>query len=273
MSLLIVNGDKCNHCGLCVAECPLYIIEMREPEALPSPIEGGEAMCMNCGHCVAVCPPAALRLETMNPEECIPVRKEMLPSSEQVEHFLKSRRSVRVYKEEPVLRETLAKLIDIARYAPSGHNSQTVQWLVIEDPKEVKRLTGLAADWMRRTIKEAPRLAEILRLDNVLSTWDSGIDILMRGAPHVIMTHTNKDSGIRGDCRIALTYLELAAYSLGLGACWAGFFEIAAASYPPMIEALELPEGNQCFGAVMIGYPEHRLCRIPLRNNPSIIWR
>jgi nitroreductase len=35
-------------------------------------------------------------------------------------------------------------------------------------------------------------------------------------------------------CAIALTYLELATYSLGLGACWAGYFSAAAAFYPPM---------------------------------------
>jgi hypothetical protein len=37
----------------------------------------------------------------------------------------------------------------------------------------------------------------------------------------------------------ALTYLELAAYGLGLGACWAGFLTGAATFYAPVMEALD----------------------------------
>jgi nitroreductase/NAD-dependent dihydropyrimidine dehydrogenase PreA subunit len=259
---------------MCAIECPAGIIVIKEPEALPFMAGGGEAMCMNCGHCVAVCPPGAISLETMKPEDCAPVSKKLLPAPEQVEHFLRSRRSVRVYKEEPVPREMLAKLIDIARYAPSGHNWQPVQWLVIEDTKEVKRLSGLVVDWMRSLIKEAPWVADLLPLDLIVAAWESGVDVIMRDAPHVIVGHAPGDSAsAQTDGVIALTYLELAAYSLGLGACWAGFFQFAAASYPPMLEALQLPEGHQCLGAMMIGYPKYKLSRIPLRNEPKIIWR
>ena len=273
MSLLTIDGDKCKRCGQCMAVCPAYIIQIEGQEALPSLIEGGEAFCINCGHCVVVCPKGAFSLETMKAEHCTPVRKELLPSSEQVEHFLKSRRSIRIYKRKPVPQETLAKLIDIARYAPSGHNSQMVQWLVVRDKKEVKRLTGLVVDWLRQTIEESPWLAEILHSDLIVGAWDSGIDVITHNAPHVIVAHMPKDYGILGDCQIALTYLELAAYSLGLGACWAGYFQIAATSYPPLTEALQFPEGHQSFGAMVIGYPKHRMHRIPLRNYPSIVWR
>lgn len=146
MSVLAPDRDKCNSCGMCVLECPRGIIELVEPEALPSYVEGREELCITCGHCVAVCPLDAIALETMKPEDCAPVRKKLLPSPEQVEHLFKSRRSVRAYKKKPVPREMLARLIDIARHAPSGHNAQPVQWLVIEDTKDVKRLAGLVAD-------------------------------------------------------------------------------------------------------------------------------
>ena len=274
MSVFAVAPDKCNFCGMCAIECPAGIIVIKDPEGLPSLADGGEAMCMNCGHCVAVCPPGAIRLKTMKPEDCALVSTELLPAPEQVEHFLLSRRSVRVYREDPVPREMLAKLIDIARYAPSAHNSQPVQWLVIEDTKEVKRLTGLVVDWMRSLIKESPWLADLLPLDLIVAAWESGVDVIMRDAPHVIVGHAHRDSAsAQNDGVIALTYLELAAYSLDLGACWAGFFHFAATSYPPMLEALQLPEGHQCLGAMMIGYSKHKLRRIPLRNEPTIIWR
>jgi len=263
-----------NFCGLCAVECPAVIFVIKGKEAVPVIAHGGEEMCFKCGHCVAVCPPGAISLETMKPEDCAAVRKELLPSPEQVEHFLKSRRSVRVYKEEPVPRDALAKLIDIARYAPSGHNAQPVQWLIIEDRKEVQRLSGLVVDAMRLAIKENPALADIFSVDLLEAAHKRGEDQVMRHAPHVIVAHAPLDAGIpQQDGIIALTYLELAAYSLGLGACWAGLFYFAAVAYPPMQEALRLPDGHQCLEAMMIGYPKHKLSRIPLRNEPKIIWR
>jgi nitroreductase len=75
------------------------------------------------------------------------------------------------------------------------------------------------------------------------------------------------------DCSIALTYLELAAFTMGLGACWAGWFNFAANHYAPLTEALGLPEGHAAFGAMMLGHPRHRYQRIPRRKQPDIVWR
>ena len=74
-------------------------------------------------------------------------------------------------------------------------------------------------------------------------------------------------------CTIALTYLELAATSMGLGTCWAGYFNVTATSFPPMQEALALPPGHQAFGSMMVGYPKFSYHRLPLRNPPAISWR
>ena len=272
MAQMQIDSNKCNQCRLCVLECPIRIIRIREGDTVPSWIGGGSRLCLDCGHCVAVCPPGALGLDTMRPELCAPTGKDWLPTPEQAEHFLKSRRSVRVYKEQPVEREKLAKLIDIARYAPSGHNGQPVEWLVITDKKEVRQLAELTAEWLRWIIKEQPELASALQAKRVVAGWDAGADTVSRGASHLIVAHANKNMPA-GDFQIALTYLELAAYSLGLGACWAGYMQGAAALYPPMVEALRLPEGHQSYGAMLIGYPAHRLARIPLRKEPRIIWR
>jgi len=241
---------------------------------LPSWIAEGEERCINCGHCVAVCPLAAIGLEKMKPEDCAPVIKSLLPSPEQAEHMLKSRRSIRVYKQEVVPQEVLAKLIDIARYAASGQNSQTLHWLVIEDSRELRRLAEFVADWMRVALKDMPDLANLLDLDLIVTAWEHGEDRILRSAPHVIVVHAPANS-IQApvDAPIAMTYLELAAYGLGLGACWAGWFQAAAVLYPPMAEALHLPDGHMSLGAMMIGYPKHHYARIPLKKEPSIIWR
>jgi len=274
VNIFTVDGDKCNLCAMCALECPAGVIAITGPKALPSLAERGEERCITCGHCVAVCAPGALSHRAMKPDDLVQVSKRQLPTPAQAEHFLKSRRSIRAYKKKPVPRELLDKAIDIARYAPSGHNSQPVQWLVIEDTKEVQRLAGMVADWMRWMIEQMPQIASQWSFDLIVEAWDMEIDLILRGAPHVIVAHAPKDLPLADqNCHIALTYLEMAVHSLGLGACWAGWFQVTATNYPPMMEALRLPEGHQCFGAMMIGYPKHRFSRIPLRNEPVIIWR
>lgn len=274
MSLLTIDDAKCNRCGFCVLECPPRIIEQADPKALPTVIPDQAERCITCGHCVSVCPFAAIALKNMKPEDCESVSKALLPTAEQVELFLKSRRSVRSYKPESVPREILKKLIDIARYAPSAHNSQPVQWTVIEDPKEVRAIAAVVIEWMNMLIKKSPRVIEMFHFDKFVAAWERGEDRVLRGAPHVIVAHAPKDTPMaQENCAIALTYLELAAYSMGLGACWAGYLLAAATSSPALITALRLPGGHRCFGAMMVGYPRHEFKRIPLRNKPSIIWR
>ncbi|MFZ5597382.1 MAG: nitroreductase family protein [Bacillota bacterium] len=271
MSLFTVDQGKCKKDGICASECPIKILRLGE-EGFPMML--AEAFCIRCGHCVSVCPQGAITLKGMKPEDLTGVQDSLLPSPEQVAHFLSSRRSIRTYKDKAVDRETLEKVIGIANYAPSGHNMQPVEWLVVENRDEVKRLSGIVVDWMRYMIKEKPEMAKPLHMDMVVAGWDMGMDIITRGAPHVVLAHGSKKNPTSRDaCTIALTYLELASYSLGLGGCWAGYLGIAAAVFPPMIQALGLPEGNQVYGAMMLGYPKFKYHRIPTRKTPVVTWR
>jgi nitroreductase/NAD-dependent dihydropyrimidine dehydrogenase PreA subunit len=274
MSLFTVNQKKCHRDGLCVAECPAKLIEIIGEEGFPTPIAEAEALCINCGHCVSICPHGALSLKTMAPGECPPVRKELVLGPEHGEHFSRSRRSIRNYKEKRVPREILTRLIEIARYAPTGHNLQPVHWLVIEEPEEVRRLAGMVADWMRFLINQGADLATGLRMDRIVEAWDQGVDRILRSAPNLIVAHGLKTlPSAQGACTIALTYLELAATSFGLGTCWAGYFNAAANFYPPLLETLALPQDHLPYGAMMIGYPKYAYQRMPLRNPPKITWR
>jgi nitroreductase/NAD-dependent dihydropyrimidine dehydrogenase PreA subunit len=274
MSLLTVDQEKCKRDGHCVAECPARIIEMKDKESFPSPVDRAEELCINCGHCVSVCPHGAMSLNTMKPDECPPMRRDLLPTGEQTEHFFRARRSIRTYKAEPVDQATLARLIEMARYAPSGHNLQPVHWLVIDSPDEMKRLTSLVIDWMRVMITDHPEVAGPMHFDLVVRAWENGLDRVLRGAPQLIVAHgTQAVPTVQAACTIALAYLELAAFSLGLGACWAGYFNSAAGFYPPLKKALALPKGHQCYGAMMIGYPKFRYHRLPLRDEARVTWR
>jgi nitroreductase len=113
-----------------------------------------------------------------------------------------------------------------------------------------------------------------LHLDAVVAAWDKGHDRFCRRAPHLIVAHAAKtDPTAPAAATIALTYLDLAAVSRGLGACWAGYFNVAANLWPPLKEALGLPEGHVSLGAMMVGRPKYRYRRLPLRNEPQVVWR
>ncbi|MBW1696212.1 MAG: nitroreductase family protein [Deltaproteobacteria bacterium] len=273
MSLFMVDSEKCNRDGICVETCPAQIINRNGSNGLPVPAVDADENCINCGHCVAVCPTGAISLFKMNPEECSPVQQDLLPTPEQVEHFFRTRRSIRTYTENKVDRQILTKLIRLAAYAPSGHNTQPVRWKIIYDTGEVRRLAGLVVDWMRHVIEEQPDMAASMHLERVVASWEDGNERICRGAPHVIIAHAPKNlRPAMAACTIALAHLELAASAFGLGVCWAGYFNAASNLWPPMTAALKLPEGHASFGAMMIGYPKYKYHRIPLRNEPKISW-
>ena len=274
MNIVTIDPEKCQHDGICVAECPARLLELKPGDAVPVAIPEADELCIRCGHCVAVCPTGALTHKNLSPEACLPVRKELALGPEQVEHFLRSRRSIRTYKKAPVDKDTLSKVIDIARFAPSGHNSQPVCWLVIQERKEVLRMAGMVIDWMRYVQKEHPAMAQTFHMDRAITAWEAKMDPICRNAPHIVVAYGAKaNMAAQTACVIALTYLELAAPAFGLGACWAGYFNAAATSWPPLQSALALPENHAGYGAMMIGYPKFAYHRLPARKDANISWR
>lgn len=272
--MINIDLDRCKRDRICAAECPMMLIGFKDRDAYPAAVLGAEELCIKCGHCVSVCPYEAISLADLEPGDCETVLKDSLPSQIQVEAFLKSRRSIRRFKPQPVDLQTLTHLIDIARFAPTGHNSQTVHWLVIKDPVKVQDLAGLTVEWMKYMIDKIPEVAASMHMDEIVAVWDKGVDRICRNAPHIIMAHGPSSIGTTAvSCSIALTYLELAAYSLGLGACWAGYLGSAAASFPPLTQMLKLPEGHKVYGAMMIGYPRYSYHRIPPRVPARVTWQ
>jgi len=273
MSIFTINRNKCKKDRICAIECPAGVIEQDQDE-FPRPVEKADELCIDCGHCVAVCPEGAFNHRSMSVQECPPIQKELLLSPESAEHFLRSRRSIRAYKEKKIGKDLIEKLIKIACFAPSGHNLQPVMWHVMRSRKEIADLLNHVADWMRFMIEKHKNIAEMMHLDIIVEEWDKGNDRICRGAPHIVIAHAAKENPTaQASCTIALTYLELAAPPLGVGACWAGFFNAAATLWPPMQKAIELPEGNISFGAMMLGYPKFRYHRLPVRKEPKITWR
>jgi nitroreductase len=214
-----------------------------------------------------------LALHNLSPGQCLPVQKELLVASKNFEHFVRARRSIRTFQDRPVKHESLAKLIDIARHAPTGSNRQTPEWVVVQDPATVQEVSGQVIDWMRHMVTEKPDMATLMGMEIMIKRWGAGIDVICRNAPHLIVAHAPRYVGTpAADAHIALGTLELAAFSHGLGGCWAGYVDSAINAWTPLREMLGLPEGNMSFGVIMIGYPRYEYYRLPERHKASVRW-
>lgn len=273
MGLFIIDSDKCKRDGICVEECPIGILKMKDANSPPAPLPFAEKVCLRCGHCVAVCPHGAFSLEGMMTDDCQPLDRKLLPSFEQFEHLARARRSIRVYKDKPVPNEELARLINVARYAPTGKNTQKVSWLVVNGRDKIRRLAELSIDWMQQLIAAKDPMAAAFGMAGVVRAWEAGKDGVLRDAPALVIAMGPQDyAGAGVDCAIAITTLELAASAAGMGGCWAGFFVIAANHWQPIKDELQLPEGLAPLGALMIGYPKFRYFRLPERNPARITY-
>jgi len=272
MKLIKFNYDKCIADGICSDICPRKLIVVDDEDSKPRQIPEAAELCISCGHCLAVCPTSAITLNEIAPENCPPINKGRWPDYNQLDQLLKSRRSIRVYKNKPVDREIIDTLLETCRYAPSGSNAQPVNWIIVSGSGRLKELAQLVIDWMIHAVETKQPIAERLRLDVVVRSWNRGEDRIFREAPMVIMTHALETGSLPLEsCVIAMTYFDLAAASMGLGACWVGYLMLAATEYTPLKEALGLPEDHRLYGAMVFGYPKYTYHRIPPRNQTKVV--
>lgn len=273
MPELIVNQQRCSRCGLCATACPQNLIRLPDGQ-FPHYGNAGASRCIICGHCVAVCPEEALILDDERLDQAVYGAAECEIEPHRLAAYLRMHRSVRRYLDKPVERETIEQLLDSVRYAPTGGNRQDIRWLIIHRTPEVRRLTGIAVDWMRTVMVSDAPINNYFSFEGIIRAWDKGNDPVCRKAPHLVIAYAHKDSVFaQVDAVIALAHLEILAPSFGLGTCWAGFFQMAASQWAPLRTAMDLPEAHVPIYAMMLGYPQLRYLRPPKRNTLSLTWR
>jgi nitroreductase/NAD-dependent dihydropyrimidine dehydrogenase PreA subunit len=269
--LFTIDKTRCKRDGLCASVCPAGCIVFEEG-GLPEPHEKKYLYCLECGHCMAVCPAEAIRLDRFKAGST-PLDRALRPEPEQIEQFLRGRRSVRAFRDRPVERETVEGLLRTAEYCPSGHNARPTRWSVALGTDKVAEIADAVAEWMREEIEADTPLASALHLPGIVRVWDLGVDMICRNAPALAVAWGPK-KGItpREDAVVAVTYLELAANAHGLGACWCGYALIAAANSPVIAKRLGAEGDARVYGALMLGHPAVRNQAIPPRPEPGVTW-
>lgn len=269
MELIQVDQEKCIRCGFCADVCPTNVINMEGdgPRAT-------NQSCIACGHCVAVCPEAALDNVKAPLAKQLFLEKLPILDADTAARFLRARRSIRRYKQDAVPREKIVQLLDIARMAPTGGNSQGVIYHVVDNLDTLHEITAATVNWMEMQVQIASPMASYFA-GTVNRYRNAGDDVILRDAPCLIVATTAKTLLPLGrdNSHFSLTYAELYAPAIELGTCWAGFFEICASTgYKPLMDILSLPENMTVTGGLMVGYPKYTYNRLVDRNPLQVTW-
>jgi nitroreductase len=164
--------------------------------------------------------------------------------------------------------------LDIARYAPSGINRQPVDWSVVMGKDKVHDLGDLISKWMEGLLSAKSPMAESFNFFRLVESWKKGKDLICRDAPCIVTAYGFKDDPmVPQSCTISGEYLELAAFGLGLGACWAGYVNMAINMSEEVRKFTGLSSRAYAGAVMMVGYSKYRYSRIPARNIPRVIWK
>jgi nitroreductase len=188
------------------------------------------------------------------------------------ENFLKlvkTRRTIRKFKTDPVPDEYVEKIIEAGRWAPSGGNSQPWDFIVIKD-KEIKdRIVDIVNEHNEYSHKVELTREEDLRFPTVSSLArepgykNAPVFIIFCGDPRtkeaypLLTMLTRGDSHFASSLASAFLYMALAATTLGLGSQW-----VSATGHPfvkcLLKELLGIPQKLEIYDMMAVGYPAYQ---------------
>lgn len=268
-----IDKEKCTKCGLCGKDCPARIIDVKT--GYPKLEQDKENNCYRCMHCFAICPHEALSTCGQDPKDSQPLMTENLPDPSQLETLIRGRRSVRFYKSQDLDRALIQKLLDVAWQAPTGVNMRQVHFNLIDNSNDLN-------EFRKKTYVKLRQLVDSNQLPknrgffaDFVNLWEEkGVDILFRGAPHLVVASAPQSCASPvPDCLIALSYFELFAQSNGVGTVWNGLVKWAIDELAPELrQELGVPDEHVVGYAIAFGYPMMHYGRT-VDHGPAIISR
>ena len=281
---VVIDSELCNGCGLCVPVCPDRRIRLNEERA---EIHGEK--CLECGHCRAVCPLDAISIETItvelgmhNVRETKTVIQPGKYDCAELVQLMRSRRSCRNFKSAPVELSLLADLVKIGTTAPSGTNCQAWNFILLPTRQEVLSFAEMVrtffADLNKKAANPVYRFLADIFMGGVLSEYhrnyyktvaeaidefeQEGKDRLFHGATAAILISVKKSASCPcEDALLASQNILLAAHALGLGSCLIGFAVEAMRKKKGMKEAMNIPDDEEIYAVIALGYPDEYYSR------------
>ena len=252
MKYIEIDKDKCTGCGLCASDCVGGCISLGDND-IPKMIFPEH--CLSCGHCMSICPSGALSFNGLNPEDSEKINDNLV-EPDKLFSLIKSRRSVRQYKDEEISDDLWDKIKSMLPYIPTGCNSHALHFSIVRKREVMQILKDKVNKNILRALSNPVLTPLAKKFAYAKSAFEKGEDIVFRGAPHMIVV----SSPISAPCAstdpiIALSYIELYAKSLGLGTCWCGYGQICVKIMPELCEILEIPKGYAPVYTMLIGIP------------------
>jgi nitroreductase len=203
-----------------------------------------------------------------------------------------SRRSIRKYKPDPVPREIIDELLDLARYSPTASNGQNVCYTVVTNRDLLdmvsRRLFGIG-ERVNKVFSLGPvqavgtrfkDIGPIKTVDRYSRRWayfmeqvSSGIDLIFHKAPALLLIYAPRGQNLaRDNCLIAATNIANYAHSLGLGTCFIGVLTTAMLVDRSLYKRFQIPDGHKVHAALTLGYPAITHVYHVVRKPPAVKW-
>lgn len=271
--MIQMNSEKCIGCGLCAKDCVASDLVIENGNASAKNIS-----CIKCGHCIAVCPTNAISIDDYNMADVIDYDKETFDiEPERILNFIKFRRSIRHFKENPVETDKISKIIEAGRFTATGSNSQNVSYVVVRD--HITELRSLALRSLNDTAQLAlsqqqPNPASVYYAKKFKSMYEADLaqpgkeDSLFFHAPAVLLIVS--DSPV--NAALAASNMELMAVAQGLGAFYCGFFTRAAHDNQEIKKLLGLSAKQEIAVCLVLGYPDVTYLRTVPRKKADVSW-
>ena len=289
MQKININAVKCKKDGACVQVCPQRIFVQKETNTLPDVLN--EYLCIACGHCVAICPHGAVSHVNFPQEKIIAVHKETLPSYEQVLEMTRSRRSRRAFKNKPVEKDLIEKVIEAARFAPSAENVQSTRYVVVQDKSILTKISALTIAYLTKITKQLkkPLIRSALRLvtgrelepaiegipvfERIVNEMRQGNDVILMNAPVLILLYADRAATFASvNANLALQNASFAAESLNLANFYTGFV-VATCDCDQRIQSiLEIPKTHKIYAGLALGHPMYNYKNWMERRPAHITW-
>ncbi len=164
--------------------------------------------------------------------------------------ILKNRSYRRFYQNEPVSRETLKELVDLARLSGSARNAQPLRYYLSETP-QVNDQIFAHLSWAA-----------------FLKDWDGPVQGERPSAFIVMLLDTRIASNYFCDDGIASQSILLGATEKGLGGCIIGSVDRL-----PLQKALQLPEYYKIIHVIALGKPKEEVVLETMQGDNFRYWR